>query len=106
MALEQSVRVCPADELADGEIRSFDIEGETFILARRGDKIYALEDTCSHDGAELRDGDLVDGQIQCARHGGRFELETGQATQMPAVVGIESYDVEIINGDVYVSLKK
>jgi 3-phenylpropionate/trans-cinnamate dioxygenase ferredoxin subunit len=106
MAIKLPVRVCPAGELVDGEIKSFNIDGETFLLARRGEKIYALEDTCSHDGAELSDGDLVDGQIQCARHGGRFDLKTGEATQMPAIAGIKSYNVEIRDGDIYVSPKK
>ncbi|UCE66064.1 MAG: non-heme iron oxygenase ferredoxin subunit [Candidatus Zixiibacteriota bacterium] len=100
------VRVCPESELAEGEIRSFDIEGDTILLARYGDKIFALEDTCSHDGAELSNGDLINSQIQCSRHGGRFDLETGEATQMPAIVGIKSYYVEIKDGDIYVALKK
>lgn len=100
------IRVCAESELAEGEIKSFDIEGKNFLIARYGDRIYALEDTCSHDGARLSDGDLVDGQIQCSRHGGRFDLNTGEATQMPAVMGIESYKVETRHGDIYVALKK
>jgi len=106
MTIEQAIRLCPVSELGDGEIKSFNVDDENILLARRRDKIYALEDTCSHDGAELSDGDLVDGQIQCARHGGRFDLETGEATQMPAIVGIKSFDVEIRDGDVYVTPKK
>jgi len=102
---EDFVRVCGESDIAEGEIKAFDIEGKSILLARRGDKIYALEDSCSHDGAELSDGDLVNGQIQCARHGGRFELETGAAAQMPAVVGIESFKVEIKDGEIYVSIK-
>ena len=100
------LKVCSEKEIFDGEIKSFNLNGSSIILARSGDQIYALENTCTHDGAELNDGDLVDGQIQCSRHGGRFDLETGEATQMPAVVGIDSYQVEIIDGDVYVSLEK
>ncbi len=100
------IRVCAENEVAEGEIRSFNIEGNNIMIARQRDKIYALDDTCSHDGAELSDGDLVDGQIQCSRHGGRFDLKTGEATQMPAIMGIESYRVEIRQGDIYVALKK
>jgi 3-phenylpropionate/trans-cinnamate dioxygenase ferredoxin subunit len=103
---EKMVKVCSEEEISDGEIRAFDLNGARIILARKGDQVYALEDTCSHDGAELSDGDLVDGQIQCARHGGRFDLKTGEPTQMPVVVGINSYKVEIRDGDVYVSLEK
>jgi 3-phenylpropionate/trans-cinnamate dioxygenase ferredoxin subunit len=103
---ENSIKVCSESEIAAGEIRRFDINGSQIILARSGGQVYALQDTCSHDGAELGDGDLVDNQIQCSRHGGRFDLKTGEATQMPAVVGIDSYKVEIQDGDVYVSMEK
>jgi nitrite reductase/ring-hydroxylating ferredoxin subunit len=99
------MRVCPEADLSEGEIRSFNIDGVTILLARQGDRIYSMEDTCSHDGAGLSDGDLVDGQIQCARHGGRFNLETGEATRMPAVMGIKTYNVKIKNGDIYISLE-
>jgi 3-phenylpropionate/trans-cinnamate dioxygenase ferredoxin subunit len=99
-------RVCSESELAERELRSFKIGSNNILMARYGHKIFALENTCSHDGAELSDGDLVDGQIQCARHGARFDLETGEATQMPAIVGVESYDVEIRDGDVYAAPKK
>lgn len=103
---ENQVKVCSEKEIAEGEIKAFGVNGANIILARSGGRVYALEDTCSHDGALLSDGDLVDGEIQCCRHGGRFDLETGRATQMPAIVGIESYAVEIKDGDIYVSLKR
>ena len=103
---EVLIKVCPENEIAEGEIKSFAVNGASIILARSGGQVYALEDTCSHDGALLSDGDLVDSEIQCCRHGGRFDLKTGNATQMPAIVGIESYDVEIRDGDIYVALGK
>jgi 3-phenylpropionate/trans-cinnamate dioxygenase ferredoxin subunit len=99
-------RICAVDDLAEGGIKPFEVEGIQFLLARRGDRIYALENCCSHDGAQLSDGDLVDGQIQCARHGGRFDLSTGEATQMPAIAGIGSFRVEMNNGDIYIYLKE
>lgn len=103
---ENSIKVCSENEIDEGEIKNFNVNGARIILARYGGKVYALEDICSHDGAELSDGDLVDGQIQCARHGARFDLKTGEVTQMPAVVGIGSYKVETNDGDIYVSLEK
>jgi 3-phenylpropionate/trans-cinnamate dioxygenase ferredoxin subunit len=106
MNVDQAVRVCAETDLAEGEIKAFILRGKSILFARKNGRIFALDDVCSHDGAHLRDGDIVGGNIQCARHGGRFDLETGEATQMPAVVGIESYNVEVKDGDVYVFLKK
>ena len=103
---ESPVRVCTEDDIAEGDIRAFEAEGIEFLLARRDGRIFALENCCSHDGAQLSDGDLVNGEIQCARHGGKFDLATGEATQMPAIAGIESYRVEVRGGEVFVHLNE
>jgi len=94
--------VCRDSELVEGEIKSFKLNDTRILLARWNDKVYALEDLCSHDGAELSDGDLVDGEIQCARHGARFDLESGNATRMPAIVGISKFNVEIRDTEIFI----
>jgi len=99
------IKVCAANEIADGEIKSFRFDDTAILIAKYDNQYFALEDTCSHDGAELSDGDLVDCQIQCQRHGGRFNLKTGEATQMPAIVGIKRFDVKIENGDIFIELR-
>ncbi len=98
------VKACSENEIPEGELKAVNINGLSMILANANGRIYALEDCCSHDGAELRDGDVIEGQVQCSRHGGRFDLETGNATQMPAIVGIKSYKVEIRSGDIYIAV--
>ena len=98
------VKACGESEIPDGELKAVNIDGLSVLLAKSNGSIYALEDCCSHDGAELHDGDVIEKQVQCSRHGGRFDLETGNATQMPAIVGIKSYKVEIRSGDVYIAL--
>ena len=52
----------------------------------------AIDNICTHDGGNLGEGNVVKGQIQCPRHGARFDLKTGQVTRMPAVIGINTYE--------------
>jgi 3-phenylpropionate/trans-cinnamate dioxygenase ferredoxin subunit len=103
--IDRLVKVCGENEIADGEIKSFKFGDTTVLIAKYKNEVYALDDVCSHDGAELSDGDLVDCQIQCQRHGARFDLKTGEATQMPAIVGIKSFKVKIESGDIFIELK-
>ncbi len=100
------VKVCRADDLADGGTKNVKVDGQSLLLARTDGTVYALDDLCTHDGGNLAEGKIIDGQIQCPRHGAQFDLKTGDATQMPAVAGINSYDVKIENGDVLVALKE
>lgn len=77
--------------------------GKKAAVLRSGGKVYAFEDRCSHDDGELASGSVVDGaQIECPRHGARFDMATGKALCLPAVYPIATYAVEIHNGEVWV----
>src|SRR3989338_7282997 len=98
MAESLRFRLARLSELADGTVRSF-AAGEFLkvALARVGSRVYAFEDRCTHDDGELASGSLCgETQIECPRHGARFDMASGKAVRMPAVIGIQVYPVEII----------
>ena len=66
-------------------------------------KLYAIEDVCTHDGGSLADGEIVEGcQIECPRHGARFDIRTGAVMRGPAFVPTQSYAVQIVNDRILV----
>jgi len=65
---------------------------------------YAVQDLCTHDDGPLGEGTLVDGQIQCPRHGARFDVKTGAVGRMPAIVPIRVYPVKVEGEDVLVQI--
>ena len=101
----QFVRVCAMAEIEEGKTRVFNVKNQPVILAKVDGAIYALEGICSHDGGEFGDGErLINGQIECPRHGARFNIKTGEVGRMPAVVGIKSFETKADNGDVYIAI--
>jgi 3-phenylpropionate/trans-cinnamate dioxygenase ferredoxin subunit len=104
--IAQFEKVCRIDEIAEGAARVFHINGRSILVARHDGNVYALDNICSHDGGDLGGGNIVDGQIECPRHGARFDIRTGEATRMPAVCEIDTYDVKIENGDLFVAVAK
>ena len=99
------IKVCQADDLTDGITKPVEIGNRRVILARLNGDIYALDNLCTHDGGDMSEGKIIDGQLQCPRHGALFDIKTGDATQMPAVIGINTFDVKVENGDVMIALK-
>ena len=98
-------RVCAENDIPAEGTRLFEINDKPVVLIRQNGQVYALEGVCSHDGGIFDEGcSLADGQIECPRHGAKFDVKTGEATMMPAVVGIETYEVKVENGDVFVAL--
>lgn len=102
--ISQFIRVCRREDIPKGTVRAYHVDNHDIILANDNGRIYALSNTCSHDGGELGEGSLIDGQVVCPRHGARFDIKTGQATRMPAVVGVQKYEVKEEDGDILVAL--
>ena len=82
------------------------IEDNAIIIVEVQGKVYAIGDICSHDDGRLEDGLIDDHCIVCPRHGAEFDIRTGEAKSMPAVVGIPTYPIEVIGSTLYIGIKK
>lgn len=101
---EGFVKVCAVSELVDGVAKSFTIGGQVIILAKCDGKIHALSGECTHDGNDLDGSTVANGQIECPRHGAKFDILTGDVLRMPAVVGLHKFEVKEVKGEVFVAL--
>lgn len=73
------------------------------LLVRLNGVVYAIGRICTHEYADLADGELEDGCVVCPLHGSRFDIATGQALTLPAVLPEPVYEVRIEHGIVYVA---
>ena len=95
------VRVCALSELLPGEFQ-IAWDGDTAIAVFNIDgELYALEDVCTHDGGELAGGPIEGFEIECPRHGARFDLRTGEALCAPAYLPTAKFPVKIEDGAVW-----
>ena len=102
--VREFIKACAENEIEEGTVITVEVNDRPLALAKFEGVIYAIDDICTHDGGDLGDGDVVKGQIQCPRHGARFDLKTGQVTRMPAIVGIKTYEVKLENGNVFIAM--
>ena len=100
------VEIAPASELPNGERLFVEVEGKPIVIFNIAEQFFAIGDICTHDDGPLGDGDLEGFNIVCPRHGGEFDVQTGKATQMPAVVDIPAYPVKVMDGMIQVGLPK
>lgn len=95
------VRVCATNELLPGEFQVA-WDGDTAIAVFNIDgELYAIEDVCTHDGGELAGGPIEGFEIECPRHGARFDLRTGEALCAPAYLPTAKFPVKIEDGAVW-----
>ncbi len=93
------VRVAGCAELLPGEFRVV-WDGDTSIAVYNIDgQWYAIEDRCTHDDGELAGGERHGFEIECPRHGARFDLRSGVALCAPAYLPVATFPVRV-EGDV------
>jgi len=94
---------CKVDDIGRGE--SMTIHGETPIALFRNEdgEFYATADTCTHEEWSLGDESDLDGnEVVCPLHMARFDIRTGEALCFPATVALDTFEVQVDDGDVYV----
>jgi 3-phenylpropionate/trans-cinnamate dioxygenase ferredoxin component len=95
----------PAD-LPNGERLFVEIDGKPIVVFNIAGQYFAIGDVCTHDEGPLGDGDLDGYHVVCPRHGAEFEVRTGKAMLMPAVVDIPAYPVKIKDGAVFIGIPR
>jgi 3-phenylpropionate/trans-cinnamate dioxygenase ferredoxin subunit len=100
--MKRFVRVAARDDIPVGGKKLAEIDGIPVAIFNVDGVFYAIEDVCTHDGGNLVEGDLMGNEIECPRHGARFDVRTGAATKMPAFEPVPTYTVEVAGEDVLV----
>jgi 3-phenylpropionate/trans-cinnamate dioxygenase ferredoxin subunit len=98
-----ATKICALDELEVNQAVKVDIDGVAIALVRdaAGD-VFAIGDTCTHGDISLSEG-FVEGQtLECWAHGSMFSLTTGKPLSLPAYDPVPVYNVELIDGFVFV----
>ena len=89
-------------EFRDGGMLLGHAKGEPILVARYGNTFFAIGASCTHYGAPLVEGLLVDDTVRCPWHHACFSLRTGEALRAPALDSVSSWKVETSGGKLFV----
>jgi 3-phenylpropionate/trans-cinnamate dioxygenase ferredoxin subunit len=99
-------KVClgPAD-LAEGEMRGYEVGKAMVMVARREGRFFAMDDWCNHAGCLLSGGRLEKKMVVCPCHEVGFELSTGKVCTKPIICDDQkSFAVEEQGGLLYLEV--
>jgi len=89
--------------LSEGKPVLIEKDGKSICVARVGNEVFAIADTCSHSDASLSEGDVTGFKIECWLHGAEFDLRTGEALTPPATSALKTFNVEVNGNQVVVT---
>jgi len=98
------IEVASQDELSDGERLFIEVDEIQIVLFKIAGIYFAIGDVCSHDDGPLGDGNVEDFNVTCPRHGAQFDLRTGKALTLPAILDIPAYPVRVKDNNIEIGL--
>ena len=84
----------PASSLSKNGTLLGRVGDDDVVLARAGDRIFAVGAHCTHYHGPLAEGLVVGATVRCPLHHACFSLETGEALRAPALDPIACWRVE------------
>jgi nitrite reductase/ring-hydroxylating ferredoxin subunit/uncharacterized membrane protein len=105
-APEEFTPVLALGQLADQQPKRVIIGTTPVLLVRRGDRVQAMAETCSHLGGPLSEGTLKDDGIVCPWHGSCFALEDGHVINGPATHPQPCFETRVRGGQIEVRMPR
>ena len=99
------VAVARIEDVPTGTVKVVEAAGRQIALCNYDGSIYAIDDVCTHDRGPLDQGELIGDEIECPRHGARFDVTTGRATRLPAIQPVRTYPVRVEDGAIVVEVE-
>jgi 3-phenylpropionate/trans-cinnamate dioxygenase ferredoxin subunit len=99
------VKAGKVSDIPPGRVRVVELEEEDVALCNVDGEIYAVANVCTHDGGPLGDGYLLGDEIECPRHGARFDVRTGEVKTLPAIVPIPTFEVKIEGDEIWIEVE-
>lgn len=102
--MAEYLTVARVGDVQPGQVNTFVVNGHRIALCNVAGTYFATQDLCTHDRGPLGEGELIEYEIECPRHGGHFDARTGQATVRPPIKPIRTFPVRVEGDEIQVAL--
>lgn len=101
MSSSSTTPVANVSDLPPGGTYRVTVGGIDVLLCNVDGTIFAVRDVCTHDGGALDQGELEGCRIMCPRHGAYFDVRTGAALTLPAIIPLPTYAVRVEGENIF-----
>jgi 3-phenylpropionate/trans-cinnamate dioxygenase ferredoxin component len=92
------IKVATIDELTPGQAKLIEVNGNEIALFNIEGEFHAIDNTCTHVGGPLCEGEISGSEVACPWHGAPFDVTTGRALGPPATEAVNHYNLRLADG--------
>jgi nitrite reductase/ring-hydroxylating ferredoxin subunit len=89
-------------EIEPGQARLVEVNGKQIALFNIDGQFFAIDNTCTHRGGPLAEGEVSGHVVTCPWHRGTFDVRTGEVVGPPPQRAVTRYGVRVTGTDIEV----
>jgi nitrite reductase/ring-hydroxylating ferredoxin subunit len=97
------VPLCDVSSVAPGCVLRAENEGCIYAVFNVEGKLFVTQDECTHGPGTLSEGYVIDDEVECPFHQGRFHIPSGHATCAPATEPLKTWKAEVVDDKVCIN---
>lgn len=102
--MPEFVKLAKTDEIPDGQAKLAEVNGNEIAIFNIAGSFHAIDNTCTHVGGPLCEGEINGTEVTCPWHGAVFDVTNGQVLGPPAASSVSSYSVRLDGSDIEVEV--
>lgn len=102
--MSEFIKVATTDEVPPGQAKLVEVNGNEIALFNVDGSFHAIDNSCTHVGGPLCEGELAGAEVTCPWHGAVFDVTSGQVLGPPAASNVSRYNVRVDGPDVEIEV--
>jgi 3-phenylpropionate/trans-cinnamate dioxygenase ferredoxin component len=102
--MPEFVKIARTDEIPTGQAKMVEVNGTEIAIFNVAGSFHAIDNTCTHVGGPLCEGEIDGSEVTCPWHGAVFDVTSGQVLGPPAPVSVARYNVRVNDSDIEIEI--
>ena len=100
---ENYIEAAKLDDLPPGRGTCVRVDGKDIALFNVDGTVFAINDSCLHQGLSLGTSELKGKVVTCRGHGWQYDVTNGNMLVSPGF-GVTPYAVKVVDGKIFVAV--
>ena len=102
--MSKLIKVAETKDVSPGTAKVMQVEGRSMALFNVNGTFHAIDNSCSHEGGPLGEGELAGEVVTCPWHNTEFNVTTGKALGPLTDEDVHHFPVKVQGNDVLVEV--
>ncbi len=92
-------------DIPPGKMIKISVDGKEILVSNIDGEFFAMDDSCTHSGASLSEGNLEGCTVTCGWHKAEFDCKTGKLVKFPAKINdLGTYKVSLESDNIFLEM--